>query len=770
MESVLYTYQEKFRKEDEKLFIAVHKLKKGDREAFENVYKLSEKYIYSVIYRIIQDNDKTADLMQETYLQIYNKIGTLDNEERFLVWAGRIATNMTLRYIQKNSREVLPAEEDEDFIFEKAGDDKEKFIPEDIILNKEKKSKIQDIINQLSEEQKITVQYYYLYDMSVNEIADIMQCSTGTVKSRLNYARKKIKQAVIDTEQKEGIKLYSLSGLPILWLLFREEASACTVPKAVSSAIMKGIAESLKLAKDTGKAAAGAGKKSIKNLVSKFLKSTGGKVAGGIAVASVSAAAVISQMPKTLLVTESSIEIAAEDWADGQYSESFGTPYLIKDKYLVLSRDGKEGLFTLDGKEILPAEYDDIMYDETTGGLFLVEKDGKRAYYDESGQMVSDRMYDETSKVIDGMFWCKDWDDEEYKVFTSEGNQVYGSSFDYIGEMINGLVVVGKDYKKGVLKKDGEMLLDTIYDEVYLGDGEYIGAYENDTDVMIKRLTVFDNQGNVVSTNEYEGLKVLLSGFYNGVAVLGGWYDYAIGTDGKIIFDIVGTDYSDDALGYHCEVYPNGYFSHYNYKKDNGEITLFNREAVKIADAAYCGIKYVNGKFIIENNDSGKKCLIDDKGNVIIQEYDSLHWNYDGKYYIASDENGYDLYNADGSLLFDDAVYIESIGSEMFRCETDDDLFIVDGQSGDYFSLAPEEDIISCYSDGYAVKYTNYLEKDGYDEDRPYFKIEIIDRKGKVKYKPDLPGEDLGDYDNFIVLKKGIYSYEYKGKCYVKTW
>jgi Sigma-70 region 2. len=103
MESVLYTYQEKFRKEDEKLFIAVHKLKKGDREAFENVYKLSEKYIYSVIYRIIQDNDKTADLMQETYLQIYNKIGTLDNEERFLVWAGRIATNMTLRYIQKTA-------------------------------------------------------------------------------------------------------------------------------------------------------------------------------------------------------------------------------------------------------------------------------------------------------------------------------------------------------------------------------------------------------------------------------------------------------------------------------------------------------------------------------------------------------------------------------------------------------------------------------------------------------------------------------------------
>lgn len=129
--------------DDKALFQAVTDLQNGNKQAFNQIYRLSQKYIYSIIYRIVRDNDKTADLMQETYLQIYKKIDTLKNAETFLVWAGRIATTMTLRYIQKTSREVLLEDEEEDFIFEKAGDDKEEFLPEDIMLDKEKKEQDQ---------------------------------------------------------------------------------------------------------------------------------------------------------------------------------------------------------------------------------------------------------------------------------------------------------------------------------------------------------------------------------------------------------------------------------------------------------------------------------------------------------------------------------------------------------------------------------------------------------------------------------------------------
>lgn len=138
MGNALKAYIEKYEDQDQMLFQAIIKFRRGNKKAFEQVYNLSERYIYAIIYRIVRDNDKTADLMQDTYIQIYRKIHTLKNVEAFFVWAGRIATNNTLRFIQKDSREVLLDEEENDFVFENVSDDKEEFLPEDILLNKRK--------------------------------------------------------------------------------------------------------------------------------------------------------------------------------------------------------------------------------------------------------------------------------------------------------------------------------------------------------------------------------------------------------------------------------------------------------------------------------------------------------------------------------------------------------------------------------------------------------------------------------------------------------
>ena len=111
-----------YKKKDEQLFAEVQKLKDGDFSNSNAIYELSEKYIYKIINDIVKNHHTTEDLMQEAYIQIYNKINTLQEVKAFYVWAGRIATNLTLRYIQKNSKEVLatPDEEgDTDFIFER---------------------------------------------------------------------------------------------------------------------------------------------------------------------------------------------------------------------------------------------------------------------------------------------------------------------------------------------------------------------------------------------------------------------------------------------------------------------------------------------------------------------------------------------------------------------------------------------------------------------------------------------------------------------------
>ena len=210
--------------EDERLFQSVRNLINGDANSYYVMYDLSIKYIYKIIYDIVKDYHATEDLIQETYITIYNKIYTLQEPTKFYSWAGRIATNLSFRYIQKNKRELLTLDSEEgvaEFAFEVATQDNEEFIPENILMDKEKQRLIAEIIDGLSVEQKITIQYFYYEEMSVNEIAEAMGCSRGTVMSRLNYARKAIKTAVVDLAENKGTRLYSLNALPLFYIVFR---------------------------------------------------------------------------------------------------------------------------------------------------------------------------------------------------------------------------------------------------------------------------------------------------------------------------------------------------------------------------------------------------------------------------------------------------------------------------------------------------------------------------------------------------------------------
>lgn len=783
----LKAYLEEYQDQDQVLFQAIIRLRRGDKRAFEQVYNLSERYIYAIIYRIVRDNDKAVDLMQETYIQIYRKIHTLKNVEAFFVWAGRIATNNTLRFIQRDSREVLASEDDNNFMFENASDDNEAFLPEDILVNKEKRQKIREIINNLSPEQRITVLNYYYGEMSVSEIAQAMQCSPGTVKSRLNYARKQIKQAVLATEKREGVKLYSLSTLPLFTILLREEVATITVPEIVSSSVVKGIAEILgiNMGGTVGLEILEVGKKGIKGIKEKILKlfkTTSGKVASGITAAAVAGTVAITQIPSTQAIPGNVVEytdgiyseydslflhdIYLEDYGYGglywqRYGDDSESKYLIDDEYFICQNDsGYKGVYTIDGEEIIPVEFDQVFHNEFTGGLFWVRKGDKVAYYDKSGKMVCDRMYDDIGHVRDSMFWCYDGDSNEYKIYSLDGQQVSNYTFDYIAEMINGLAVVKKDGKWAVLKEDGSFIVDFIDGDIYLGDGEYITINEPDYQTGEVNIRVLYRNGEVVYNKYSSEEEGFYGGFYNGVTNLSGYIDpmtplhVPVKVDGTILFNPGGTDYS----GYSLHIYPNGSFLYYNPIEEKA--ALFNSNGQQIVDKDSYYIDYFDDRYLINSSDK-KKSLMDDQGNILIEKYDTIEPRYIGKYYICIDENGYDLYNAEGTLLFNDGEGIRSIGCEMFECSLDNETVIVNGQDGTSFSLSQDESIDSNYSYGYAIKVTRLWEEEA------DYKIEVIDKKGQVQHEIEMPGDDYPD--NVIVLKKGVYSYKYKDKCYIKA-
>lgn len=139
-----------------KLKQAIKDYKSGNSQAFDVLYNESSKYIYTCIYKVMCGNDNvhdaTQEIMQDTYLEIYKSISQLENEDRFLQWAGMIATRKCYAYIKKNKKYVLVDEEDNTF---DTLADNDNIIPESIIQDKEKQRLIREIVEkELTEMQK----------------------------------------------------------------------------------------------------------------------------------------------------------------------------------------------------------------------------------------------------------------------------------------------------------------------------------------------------------------------------------------------------------------------------------------------------------------------------------------------------------------------------------------------------------------------------------------------------------------------------------------
>ena len=220
---------------------AVKEYKAGKEEAFNTLYGESNKYIYTCIYKVMVGNDNAQDaieeIMQDTYLEISKSLSQLDNEDRFLQWAGMIATRKCYAYLKKNKKYVLLNEEDSTFDNLADSDD---IIPESVIQSKEKQRLVRKIIEtELTEMQKLCIIAFYYNDQKQSEIAEELGIPENTVKTNLSRARAKIEKGVLDVEKRDGIRLHSVA--PFLLLLFKEDVQAANVPNSVTQSVMSSV-------------------------------------------------------------------------------------------------------------------------------------------------------------------------------------------------------------------------------------------------------------------------------------------------------------------------------------------------------------------------------------------------------------------------------------------------------------------------------------------------------------------------------------------------
>lgn len=224
-----------------KLRQAIKDYKNGNSQAFDVLYHESEKYIYTCVYKVMVGNDNvydaTEEIMQETYLEIYKSISQLENEDRFLQWAGMIATRKCYAYIKKNKKYVLLDEEDSTF---DTLADNDNIIPEEIMQDKEKQRLLREIIDtELTEIQKLCIIALYYNGQKQSEIAKELGIPENTVKTNLSRGKAKIKNGVDNLEKNKGTKLYSVA--PFMLLLFKEEVLAAVVPQEITKNVLASV-------------------------------------------------------------------------------------------------------------------------------------------------------------------------------------------------------------------------------------------------------------------------------------------------------------------------------------------------------------------------------------------------------------------------------------------------------------------------------------------------------------------------------------------------
>ena len=204
--------------------------KRQDQAALAEIYEQTSGAVYRVLKVLIKnDEDTVQDLLQDTYVKAFTRLDQLQDESKLLPWLKTIANNSAKDWLKKCKPVLFTAmagnegnEETEALSFEENIEaDRIDENPELAMDEKEVRRLVMEILNQLPEDQRVVLGMFYYEDMSVKEIASILEVSDNTVKSRLNYGRKKVKELVLDLEKK-GTKLYNVAPFTFfVYLLYR---------------------------------------------------------------------------------------------------------------------------------------------------------------------------------------------------------------------------------------------------------------------------------------------------------------------------------------------------------------------------------------------------------------------------------------------------------------------------------------------------------------------------------------------------------------------
>ena len=215
--------------EDKELTTLIERAQAGDQGAMEVLLQKAHTPVSYQCRKLLRDPRDAEDMTQEVLLLVYTRLSLLKNPTDYWGWLNSITVNRCMNALKRTHIELQFAEdEDGHSVLDNLEELDEQWVPDKALDNTETTRMIEEIVSALPEAQRICTLMYYYDEMSVREIAEAVGVPENTVKSRLNYARKAIKERVLDYE-KQGVKLYGLSPLPFM-LYFLLHAAEETAP------------------------------------------------------------------------------------------------------------------------------------------------------------------------------------------------------------------------------------------------------------------------------------------------------------------------------------------------------------------------------------------------------------------------------------------------------------------------------------------------------------------------------------------------------------
>jgi RNA polymerase sigma-70 factor (ECF subfamily) len=172
----------------------VQRVQQGDQAAFNLLVKKYQHRITNLISRYVSNHGDVADVAQEAFIKAYRALPGFRGDSAFYTWLYRIAVNSAKNYLVASSRKPPSSDvdaEDADY-FDGSDALKEHDSPERLLLSDEIRQVVFDTIENLPDELRTAITLRELDGLSYEEIADVMACPIGTVRSRIFRAREAI--------------------------------------------------------------------------------------------------------------------------------------------------------------------------------------------------------------------------------------------------------------------------------------------------------------------------------------------------------------------------------------------------------------------------------------------------------------------------------------------------------------------------------------------------------------------------------------------------